>query len=303
MEKQRIRMGVIILLLLLFACKEPLKEKGSQKYISEINAWHKKRIENLKKENGWLNLAGLYWLKDGENSFGSSKENDIIFPKGKCPDVMGKFILKDSVVTIIINNGTKVLCDKKEITKKELIVDSQGEPSVLEYGSLRWFVIKRGNKYGIRVRDLEADLVKNFGDIETFPINSDWKLEALFKYYKPPKIIAVPNVLGTTEEEKSPGALYFTKDNIEYKLDVLDDGDSYFIVFADETSGDETYGGGRFISVPKADRIGNTYIDFNKAYNQPCSFTKYATCPMPPQQNYLKIKILAGEKYYGHGNH
>lgn len=303
MKRQIISSGVIALFLILSACKEPFKEKGSPKYLSEVNSWHKKRIENLKKENGWLNLVGLFWLKDGENSFGSAESNDIVFPKGKCPDVLGKFILKDSVVTIIANDEIKILCDKQSITKKELTIDSQGEPSVLEYGSLRWFVIKRGNKYGIRLRDLETDLVKNFGGVKTFPINSDWKLEALFKYYKPAKTIAVPNVLGAIEEEKSPGALYFNKDNIEYKLDVLDGGDSYFIVFADETSGDETYGGGRFVSVPKADSTGKTYIDFNKAYNPPCAFTKYATCPMPPKQNYLKIKIYAGEKNYGHDNH
>lgn len=303
MLKYFAKISFLSLILLFGSCGETLKQKGDSAYITQINDWHKKRIENLKKENGWLNLVGLYWLRNGENTFGSGPENDIVFPEGKCEKNMGKFVLNDSTVTMVIYNGINVIVDGKSVLEKELKNDLSGSPTISEFGSLRWFVIKRGDKYGIRLRDLEAPLVKNFEGVDTYPINSDWKVEAKFLEYNPPKKIAVPNVLGTIEEANSPGALVFKFEDKEFKLDALESGDSYFIVFADETSGKETYGGGRFIYVPKADSSGKIFIDFNKAYNPPCVFTKYATCPLPPKQNYLKLKITAGEKNYGHGIH
>lgn len=287
-----------VIIFIFFSCEENLKEKGNPDYIAEIKAWHKRRIENLKKENGWLNLVGLYWLKEGENKFGSDKSNDIIFPKN-APAFIGKFFLKDSTVKLEVNDGIDVTSNGKKIKSIELKNDMQGKPTILEYNSLRWFVIKRGNKFGIRLRDLESELVKNFKGIETFPVNEDWKIEAKFEPYNPPKKILVPNVLGMIEEENSPGALVFNKDGKEFRIDVLDEGNSYFLIFADETSGKETYGAGRFLYVNKPDSSGKIFIDFNKAYNPPCAFTKYATCPLPPKQNYLKLRITAGEKKYG----
>ncbi|MEW6195705.1 MAG: DUF1684 domain-containing protein [Bacteroidota bacterium] len=292
-----------VILLLINSCGDGLKEKGSADYINEVKNWHKKRIENLKKENGWLNLVGLYWLKEGENKFGSDRSNDIDFPVGKSAPFIGSFFLKDSVVTIKINSDVEVFLENCEpVTEMELKNDLQPGTTILDHGSLRWFVIKRGDRYGIRLRDLDAELVKKFAGIETYPINSDWKVEAKFEAYLPNKIISVPNILGTIDKEKSPGALLFNVDQREYRLDVLDAGKSYFVIFADETSGNETYGGGRFLYVDKPDSTGKIFIDFNKAYNPPCVFTKYATCPLPPKQNHLKLEITAGEKNYGY-NH
>ncbi len=289
--------------LIIISCTE-LKEKGSAEYLKAIQEWHNKRIENLKKDNGWLNLAGLYWLKEGENKFGSDKSNDIVFPNDKAPLFIGTIILKDSIATIKINKDVEVFLENCElVTEMELKHDQQPGTTILDHGSLRWSLIKRGSRYGIRLRDLDAELVKNFPGIETYPINSDWKVEAKFESYKPHKIISVPNVIGTIDEEKSPGALIFSIDRKEYKLDVLDAGKSYFVIFADETSGNETYGGGRFLYVDKPDSSGKIYIDFNKAYNPPCVFTKYATCPLPPKQNHLKIEITAGEKMFEGGSH
>ncbi|MCX7797200.1 MAG: DUF1684 domain-containing protein [Melioribacter sp.] len=285
------------ILFTILSCGDNLKEKGSHNYINEIKSWHKRRIENLKKENGWLNLIGLYWLKEGENKFGSDKSNDIIFPSNT-PAFIGKFYLKDSTVKVKINEGVNVLIDGKKIKSAEMKNDLQNNPTILAYGSFRWNLIKRGKKYGIRLRDLESELVKNFKGIETFPINEDWKLEAKFEPYKPYKKIFIPNVLGSVEEKYSPGALIFNKDGKTFKVDVLDEGDSYFIIFADETNGIETYGAGRFLYVEKPKVNNKIYIDFNKAYNPPCAFTKFATCPLPPPQNFLKLRITAGEKNY-----
>lgn len=300
MKKIFIKILFFPLAVILFNCGSDIKENGSSKYISEVKEWHTKRIENLKKENGWLNLAGLYWLQPEENKFGRDKSNDIIFPEGKAPGFIGSIILNNSVVTLKVNRGVEVKHKGINVSLLELKNDTQGE-TVLELGSLRWFIIKRGDKYGVRLRDLESQLLKSFKGIETFPVDSIWKFEAKLAAYDSPKKVEVPNVLGTIDTSEVAAALTFEKDGVVYKLDPLDAGKQYFIIFADATSGAETYGAGRFLYINKADSTGKIYIDFNKAYNPPCAFTKYATCPLPPKQNYLKLKITAGEKVF-HGN-
>ena len=277
------------------------EQKGSPDYITEIEQWHHKRIERLKDENGWLNLVGLYWLEKGENSFGSSEKNDIQFPQYS-PTVIGSITLDDSIVVFKSLDGINVTIDGIFTTEAVLKEDLTREPTILELGSLRWIIIKRDDRYGIRLRNLESSLIKKFDGIERFAVNDKWRIEARFEAYNPPKIISIPNILGTVSEERSPGKINFGKDEKSYSLDAVDAGENLFFVFADETSGEDTYGGGRFLYTDKADSIGIVIVDFNKAYNPPCVFTKYATCPLPPEQNYLHLKITSGEKMWG-GDH
>lgn len=288
---------LIPLSLILLNCNESLKEKGSIEYINQIKDWHKKRIENLKKENGWLNLAGLYWLKEGKNSFGSDKSNDIIFPS-EAPARIGYFILKDSTVTVKIDDNINVYENNAPVKEKVMHNDMEDSTTVLQLERFKWFVIKRGSLFGIRLRNLENPLLKNFEGIETFPVNSDWRIEARFEPYNPPKKINIPTIIGTIEEEMSPGALIFEKDGTTYRLDAIVSSERLFIVFADKTSGIETYGAGRFLYTDRPDSTGTVIIDFNMAYNPPCAFSRYATCPLPPEQNYLNLRITAGEKNY-----
>jgi uncharacterized protein (DUF1684 family) len=290
---------LIVSFFLLPGCDKKESEKGSPEYIAAIKQWHKARIERLKKENGWLNLAGLFWLKEGVNTFGTSPSNDIVFPKGKAPDKIGMFILKDSTVTVEINPGAEVMNDQVPVKEASLKTDLSGNPTILSIGSLRWYIIKRGEKFGVRLRNLDADLLKEFEGIDTYPVNEDWKIKAKFEPYNPPKTISIPTIIGTVEEDKTPGALVFKKDGKEYRLDPVDEGDEFFVIFADETSSEETYGAGRFLYTEVPDSAGNVILDFNKAYNPPCAFTPYATCPLPPKQNYLKLRVTAGEKKYG----
>uniref|UniRef100_A0A832G7F9 DUF1684 domain-containing protein n=1 Tax=Ignavibacterium album TaxID=591197 RepID=A0A832G7F9_9BACT len=290
----------IILVSLLVGCKKTSEENPD--YVKEINEWHKKRIERLKAPDGWLNLVGRTWLKPGVNKFGSGKDNDVIIESDKVPAYMGEFILKDSIVTMKVYDNVEVLLDGKPVKEIVMIDDQKKDMTVFQYGTIKWNLIIRGDKYGIRFRDLESPLVKNFKGIERFPVNSGWKFVAKFEAYSPPKKIFVPNVLGQIEEEFSPGAVVFEKDGKNFRIDAIDEGEKLFLIFADETSGEETYGGGRFLYVDKPDSSGNLILDFNKAYNPPCVFTKYATCPLPPEQNYLKLRIEAGEKNYGDGH-
>jgi uncharacterized protein (DUF1684 family) len=290
---------IIIFIVLAVSCTYEEESKGTPEYINDINEWHNKRIANLKKENGWLNLVGLYWLKEGEQKFGSDQSNDIVFPAGKADKFLGSLILKDSVITTVVNPEITILHNSNPIDTIEMKADITGETTVLEHGSLRWFIIKRGSRYGIRLRDLEAELLSDFEGIERFPVNEDWKIKAVFEKYDPPKKILIPTILGTIEESYSPGKLIFTIGSEEYSLEPTSSGSKLFIVYADLTSGEETYGAGRFLYVDGPDSNNTVILDFNKSYNPPCAFTKYATCPLPPDENKLKVRITAGEKNYG----
>ncbi|OGB66058.1 MAG: hypothetical protein A2Y94_14790 [Caldithrix sp. RBG_13_44_9] len=307
-EKKHIAMLLIFFLSLLssYTCKQPEKVSSeTSQYLKEIADWRQRRITNLTKSDGWLSLIGLFWLKEGKNSYGGNESNSIQFTAQKVPAVMGNFILNKGKVTIHVFNNLPVLSEEKPVQSLEMQDDQSENPTVLTYGSLSWLLIKRGDKYGIRLRDSENDNLKNFKGIENFPVDPAWKVEARFEPYSPPKKISVPNVLGTVNQENCPGALVFKLDGRSFRLDpIAEEGArQWFIIFSDETNGPETYGAGRFLYIDPPDENGKVIIDFNKTYNPPCAFTIYATCPLPPEQNHLAIRITAGEKKYQGSDH
>lgn len=291
----------LIFLFLFISCQ---KKEIDPSYLAEINQWHQKRIANLKKPEGWLSLVGLYWLQEGENSFGSSEKNDITFPQ-KAPAFIGTFVLHANKVKVVINPDIPVLVNDTIKKEAELQHDLSGHPTKMKLGSLVWYVIKRGEKYGIRLKDTLSAVRMKFKGIDRFPVDPKYRVVATFIPYNPPKKIIIPTIIGTEEVSYSPGALEFELDGEKYRLDPEGEmGDKeWFIVFGDATNGKETYGAGRFLYVPAPDSTGKTIIDFNKAYNPPCAFTPYATCPLPPEQNILPVAIRAGEKNYGEGHH
>ncbi|MEN8192026.1 MAG: DUF1684 domain-containing protein [Bacteroidota bacterium] len=289
----------VFLLLILFGCSDI----PDTPYIKSIKDFHSKRIEKLKQPNSWLSLVGLYWLKEGENNFGTDKSNDVVFPKGKAPEFIGKFILKDSIVTVNINDNVEVTYNDTLIKSLQLKNDLSEEPTILKLGSLSWYVIKRGNRYGIRLKDSNSKLLEEFEDIDMFDIDPKWKVKAEFIEYEQPKEVEIPTAIGTVEKETVYGKLKFSINKEEFTFEPLGDRDGLFLVFGDMTNGEETYGAGRFLSVDKPDSTGKIFIDFNKTYNPPCAFTKYATCPIPTKENYLKTKIIAGEKNFHSAYH
>lgn len=291
-----------IIVFLIFSGCNMKKNIGDPAYIKSIEEWRSKRIEDLKKDNGWLNLVGLYWLKEGKNKFGTDPSNDIVFPKGKAPAFIGSFYLQNDSVTVKINNGIDVTNNNKTVKEMTLKNDLSGDPTILALGPLRWFIIKRSDEIGVRLRNLDAPLVKKLKTINTYPIDENWKVTAKLSPYNPPKIITVPSIIGTKEQDTVDAALEFKLRGKTFRLDPLIEGNEYFIIFADKTSGKETYGGGRFLYAPLADSTGKTVLDFNKAYDPPCAFTGFATCPLPPKQNYMHIKVTAGEKVYHREN-
>ncbi len=281
------------------------KAKVSPEYGAKFEMWKQKRVEKLTADNGWLTLTGLYWLQEGENSIGSEINNQVVLPSGKCPSYLGKLTLRDGTVTAELSPYAGVMLDgKKAGTSVILKDDSKGKPTVLTIGPVSFYVIKRGDKYGIRIKDKEHENLKHFAGIETFPPDTSWLIKAKFRAYDTLRKIAVPTVLGTIVEEPCPGILTFNINGRELQLEPIASSPKdkeFFIIFGDYTNGKETYGAGRFLAVPKPDENNMTVIDFNKAYNPPCAFTRYATCPIPPESNMLPVKITAGEKKYkGH---
>lgn len=272
-----------------------------QSYTDEIRAWQKARVERLKADNGWLTVAGLFWLQEGDNTFGCAPGNTIVLPAHSAADLAGVFTHSGGTTTVRANPGVVLRIGAETVTSRALRSDAEGAPDVVEMGRLRFFVIHRGGRDAIRMRDLESWGRTHFNGIRTYGIDPKWRIEARFEPYDPPHRIPIASIIGTVDSMVCPGALVFMAGGREVRLDpVLEEPDAteLFLIFSDLTSGDETYGAGRFLyaSLPQG---GKTIVDFNKAYNPPCAFTEFATCPLPPPQNALPVAIRAGEKKYG----
>jgi uncharacterized protein (DUF1684 family) len=205
---------------------------------------------------------------------------------------------------MFVERGVPVTHEGNPVATLELTAVNPWQPTTAELGSLQWFVIERADRIGIRLRDTANPAIAAFDGIEMFPISLDWRIPARFDRYDPPKIIQIPNIIGTVSAQPSPGAVVFEVAEGEYRLDVTGDpnGDRFSIVFGDRTNSNETYGGGRFLTVNAPDDRGRMFVDFNRATNPPCAFTEFATCPLPPRQNQLPVRIEAGEKVYAKGS-
>ena len=306
-KRQIILMPMIVFLFLWrgvsMDAKAPLLEEEDQGFIKEEMKWRAQRDKEMRSPTSLLSVAGLFWLEEGENRFGFASSNKIRLPSGSAPSFGGKFILKEGKVKVVVNEGTKLRVEGKEIKEMFLTGDDAGKPNIVELGDLRMWVIKRGDRYAIRLRDSNAPAYKNYKGLDFFPPENKFKIEADFIPYSPRKTISTATIIGTETKMVSPGYVKFVINGKEYRLDAFQ-GDAkstkLFFIFSDETNGEETYGGGRFMY---SDILENGKVDlnFNRAYNPPCSYTPYFTCPLPPPQNFLKVRIEAGERKYPGG--
>ena len=275
---------------------------ADEAYRAEVEKWRANREARLKADGGWLSLAGLFWLNEGPNRFGTDPAGDIVLPEGSAPAKAGVFELKAGQVTVALLPGASGrLAGQPVSSPTAMRPDTSGTPDVLEMGTLSMNVIKRGDKYGIRLKDKNSAVRRGFLGLKWFDVKEDYRVEARFVSYPQPKPVKVPNVLGQSESMPSPGYAEFTLNGKSVKLDgVMEDpqAEQLFFILRDQTSGKETYGAGRFLyaELPKAGKI---VLDFNKAYSPPCAFTPYATCPLPPPQNWMPVRVEAGEMAYG----
>jgi uncharacterized protein len=272
----------------------------SADYIKEIEHWQQLRVDSLKGQTGFLNLAALFWLDKEVSSIGADSTNTFIFPAKAAPN-LGNIALRNDSVWFVQHEPGLVHLAGNIATDTTLIFSGDAVNISMSYGDLHWFIIKRGTEYGIRVKDYKHPSLATFNHIDTYPIEAKWKVEATWEEYAEPKDIIVKNQVGMDLDQQVFGALHFELGGKSYKLEPLGsvDGEEYFVLIYDETSGHETYGSGRYIYVPHVGENNTTYIDFNKAFNPPCVYTDFATCIFPHQDNRLPLRIEAGEKYSG----
>lgn len=257
-----------------------------------VEAWRTARYAALRRDVGWLSLAGLDWLKPGVNRIGSDPDLEVTLPAG--PPLAGTVTVADGGLTaegVFTHDGAPV-------EGLALADDSDGEPTLLELGDLRFCVIQRGGRHAIRTWDTRAAALREFEGIDHWSVDPAWRLDARFEP-TPGRQVPVPDVLGFIENEASPGEIVFELDGAEHRLRALEGGPNgeLWLVFGDATNGKETYGGGRFLYTAAPDE-GAVEVDFNRAYNPPCVFSPFATCPLPWPENRLPIRIEAGERTY-----
>ena len=272
-------------------------------YTQQIQTWRAQRVERLKAPDGWLSLIGLHWLKGGNNTIGSAKGNDVVLAKG--PARLGTISLKNGKATIDLDSRSGATIDGKKVKSAELLDDSHEKPTTVAFGTASFYVIDRNGKKALRVKDSAAETRTHFLGIDSFPIDPSWRIEASWEPFQPAHSLEIPTVLGTVDKMPVPGKAVFTRDGKTYTLlPVLEDpkANEVWFIFADRTSGKETYGAARFLYADMP-RDGKIVIDFNKAYNPPCAFTPYATCPLAPPENRLDLAVTAGEKKYRGGHH
>ncbi|WP_430389135.1 DUF1684 domain-containing protein [Dyella sp. 20L07] len=270
----------------------------------QIQQWQSKRLASLTAPGGWLSLIGLEWLKDGANRVGSAADNDIVLKAG--PAHLGVVTLaKDGSLHIVLDKDSGATVDGKAVHEATLLDDANaGEagPSTVAFGSASFFVIDRDGRKALRVKDANAETRTHFLGLDYYPIDPTWRIVADWVPFDPPHELEIGSVLGTINKEKVPGKAVFQRDGHTYELmPIQEEPDSLFFVIADRTSGRETYGAARFLyaDLPKD---GKVVLDFNRAYNPPCAFTPYATCPLAPPENRMDLAVTAGEKKYRGGH-
>ena len=290
----------LLALVVLYACTNSprMTDEELKTYSREVDAWHLDRINTLRSEEGWLNLAGLFWLSPGINTLGTGEDQDIRFPEGSIPVSAGVLLLNNGKVTARFSSSSGILVNGQQLSEAIVFDKDSVKKMVMESGTYRWTIIKREDKYGIRLRDLAHPRLEKFKGIERFELNPEMKFEATLMVADTIKTIPITNVLGQTTQQYSPGTIRFTFEGKSNTLDLIDEGDGgdYFIVFGDKTNGKTTYDAGRFLYVKRPGADGMITLDFNKSFNPPCAFSPFATCPLPPLQNILDLMIEAGEK-------
>lgn len=248
-------------------------------------------------ERGWLGLVGLYWLRDGENKIGSDPDNDVILPAA-VPGHVGVVLYNNGVATFRAARGVPVYCNGKQITLKTLVPDIHENADFLQVGDLTLVLLDRAGRHLIRVWDRNSELRNNFTGFSQYPVDPKYRIEARYTAYDTPRLISIQDVLEIYHETPFQGYVTFKLHGKKLRLEArVDEGDVMRLDFRDETNGDTTYIGGRFL-VAEMPKNGKIIVDFNQAYNPPCAYTDYATCPLPPPENRLPVRIEAGEKAY-----
>ena len=300
-----VRLPILLALLFAGSCASPrtndtLTDPAPEREsMQAYEAWKEERTLSLASPTGYLALCALLWLGDGPQSIGSDPSCDLVLPAGRAPRKLGVVVPEGEGVLLVAAQGEHFVIDGAPCERVELVSDIEGEPTRVGIGELTLWLIERSGSLGLRVRDPESPVLTAFlasGGIETFPYDSNWSLAGSFEPAVG-EILTLPNVLGGVFETESAGSITLEIQGKVVRLTCIGDPKTELsIVFGDSTNGKETYGGGRFLDFGPSDADGNVRVDFNRAYNPPCSLSPFTTCPLPPEGNVLSTRVLAGER-------
>jgi len=296
---RQVQPGLLALFVLALAGCGTLAERsdpGMTQYEREAMAWRERRQARLTEPYGWLSLVGLEPLNDGEWHIGTAPDNDLVVTSG--PGHWGAMTVAGNRVWFDADPDADVRVDGERIESVEIRADGPSGPTLVAAGTVQLQLLDRGGQPVLRIRDSQAPTRVRFGGLDYFPFNADWRIEARWTPHPEGRTLVIANVLGELINEPNPGAAEFGFDGKTYGLEAVASGDQLFFILADRTSGRESYGLGRFLysNLPQDGRV---ILDFNRAYNPPCAFTEYSTCPLPPPENRLDVRVEAGELAYG----
>jgi uncharacterized protein (DUF1684 family) len=293
--------AVVVMTVAVTPMTAPAQQAGQNPYQKQVTDWREKRDTGLRQPDGWLTLVGLFWLAQGDATIGSAPDNSFVLP-ASAPAHVGRFELRSGRVSFRAAPASDVRLGGARVTDRQLKDDRESSPDVLTFGTYSMLVISRGAKFGVRVRDTQSDRLRHFPGERWFPVKEGWRLTGRWVAYDKPRVVKIPSVIGEEYDMPSPGYVVLTIAGREVKLEpVLEEPDAkeLFYIFKDGTSGHETYPAGRFL-YSDFPQNGRVTLDFNKAYNPPCAFSPFATCPLPPPQNRITARIEAGALNYEH---
>ena len=266
-------------------------------YEAEIVEWRAGRLERLKGPEGYLNLAGLFWLKEGRSRIGSAADNDIVLP-GYAARYVGELQVTAEGVMMTAEPGVDVRHGDAPVSSIQIQDDTTDSPVTISHRSFAWTIIKRDGRFALRLRDFDNPAIAAFPPIEYFPIDPAYRVTGTLRPFDEPRVLNVETVIeGLGYRPESPGRVAFEIAGETYEIDAYTSGDELFFVFGDATSGRESYPAGRFLYAAQPDADGKTVLDFNRSYNPPCAFNDFATCPVAAPQNRIAARIESGEKY------
>jgi len=288
-------LGSFVFVLPLVADQPVASVQQGENHQQSIKAWRASRHDRLTQPDGWLTLVGLEWLKDGENRVGSAADNDIHLTGG--PEHWGSVFLQNDQLRFVSSDIKNVSINGESLQQAELVADNKGKPTLVAGGTLSFYSIFRGS-YGLRIKDSQAKALQNFKGVDNYSIDESWRINGRFIRADDGASIEITNVLGQVSESPVFGTFEFDMEGKTHSLLGLGDENSedLWFIFADRTSGHGTYGAGRFLYSDAMPENGRLTVDFNKAYNPPCAFNPYSTCPLPPQRNRMNLLVTAGEK-------
>lgn len=263
-------------------------------YEKEVMNFRQRRVAFLKSEKGYINLVGLFWLREGENSFGSGADNDMVFP-AEFPDNFGVAIKSGGSVKFDYSQPV-THNDQEDLASLTFLLDER--PNLFSWKSFQWFILESGGNYAVRLRNFENPALKKTLNLNFYPVDNDWRIMGEYEAYPETRTRSVTNVRDIKYDQQTPGIITFKRNGKKYSLESNTSGESMSVIFMDGTTGQETFSGGRFLLLDKPDDQGNIILDFNKALNFPCAFNAFTTCPVPPEKNRLTLMVSAGERAY-----